>query len=529
MTDINPLSETTVFSDVILELLGEDSHAIGALVCKAWAAGYTNKTTHVRHLVASFSTYSLYKGDIKKRSDLIMYAARYSTDPEVLEDCRDGRTHEHVKAAAAAGNAAAIKCFLRLGPNQCLGQASVYDKELLVAAARHGHHHLFDLLGWRNAKSFPTQSVGWSGSLAAVKWMRDQELLEAGGSMYVAMGAARGGHLHIIEWLADNRYPWNSISFMQHVCTPEVLAFAVAAGLTYSAEAMAHEAARRNSIPMMRYLRDEGVTITIVFMNRAAEYGSRELMCWMKDEIPLEWNATTLAAAVSSNMTETVDMLLEAKCPMDASVTAATVVPHCERPRFHADLLDTLYAAGCPVDGRLIEEAATYGFIDAIKWARARGVAYTPDTMYCALYGAGTGNLDAGRYGNPLNMEIVQYLREDGCPTDSRCFAALVNHESGCLDLAHEIYSLLDEKEEYWDDDTIRTLFMDCESPEVVKVIQFLIDEVGYPFDGDEFERLIAPPEYTELRLEWTRERLHEWWYSDDEPLMEPVEGDDDL
>jgi hypothetical protein len=76
----------------------------------------------------------------------------------------------------------------------------------------------------------------------------------------------------------------------------------------------------------------------------------------------------------------------------------------------HLHVIKWLHAHGCPIDwgrDRLLDEALTYGCsIETIQWLRSRGQQWTNKSFGCAVAAS--------------KLEVLDYLRDDGCPWDAQ-------------------------------------------------------------------------------------------------------------
>lgn len=77
----------------------------------------------------------------------------------------------------------------------------------------------------------------------------------------------------------------------------------------------------------------------------------------------------------------------------------------------HLDILQWLWAQGCPCYYNICSTAVRHGQLEILRWLRSKGL-----SCYSSLY------YDAANFGH---LEVLRWLRAQGCPWDENaCFAA---------------------------------------------------------------------------------------------------------
>ena len=161
------------------------------------------------------------------------------------------------------------------------------------------------------------------GSLRDLIWLHKEGcMLER---LYVWDHAAYGGHLHLFEYLKEQKIPF---PYGSSICD---------------------WAARNGQLEAIKWLRKEGCPTHEYHtcMEAAAEGGQWEVLKWLNSDEGYdyeEWNQNTMKAAAGGGHLEIVKLLRCEGCPWDIKSCWSAVYYG------HLEVLKYLYSEGCPWD-----------------------------------------------------------------------------------------------------------------------------------------------------------------------------------
>ena len=299
------------------------------------------------------------------------------------------------QTAARAGQLSllqwAIECHVKGGGTNPL------NEDLCTYAARGGHLHVLEWLRERGCR--------WNE--------------------YACAYAARGGHLHVVEWLREMGCP----------CDHTTISYAALAGNIHVMEWL-HEkdgrrlhplpcdfAAKGGHLPSLQWLRHREYSLAPSCLLAAASKGHAEVVRWLWTAQGIEIPYESLAAAARCGSKETIEALREGGAIWFADVTlAAAQGGHMKLLRWLCEsqcdvgpgtcavlaqcnnvaMLEYLRENRCSWDEDTTNAAAEAGHLALLKWVTARGCPWSEETCASAAYGG--------------HLEVLQWLREQGCP-----------------------------------------------------------------------------------------------------------------
>lgn len=334
------------------------------------------------------------------------------------------------RRAAAAGQLDVIKWLHSHEYNE------ISDR-VACSAAKHGHQHVlewlakfgvisayvfdqaakgghFELIKWLRKQGYrwgdsATGSAAGYGDLDILKWMRDNgcpvaslaykhaasngklEILKwlysEGNDVFVniydlSREAIRGGHIHVLEWLVDIKYPLASSGY--------------------------RVAASKGRIDVFKWLLEKNVAMDAdcVLVIAAAE-GHLDMLKWLRAE-GYPWDNSLCPIAVSNSQVEVLKWAIENGCPYyleDCLDVLAQVRHNTEfNPCVRNDLemMQYLHSIGCQFNKSVFcERAAAAGDLPMLKWLREHGCPWNRDTCEVAYR---------------ADPRLINWIHENGCP-----------------------------------------------------------------------------------------------------------------
>jgi hypothetical protein len=131
------------------------------------------------------------------------------------------------------------------------------------------------------------------------------------------------------------------------------------------------------------------------------------------------------------------------------------------------EILEWLYAQGVPFTPDNCHEAAAQGYIDVLKWFRARGATWVPEKVMSRA--ASSGNLEMVKWlresegikwtkktskeaAKSRSLEVLKYVLENGCPYDEK---EITDCCAGNLNPPEMLRWAVEEKKFAWDASTL--------------------------------------------------------------------------
>lgn len=244
------------------------------------------------------------------------------------------------------------------------------------------------------------------GHLDILIWCKqfDPELFDSK-QMHIINNAANGGHLHVLQWLKNEGYIWNSQTFCN--------------------------AARGGHLHILKMLKDDNCPYDSWTFAFAAERGDIKILEWLK-EINCPMPENILRYASQAGRLDALKWLIENNSPKDenASICEAAYGGHLEVIKF---MLNNKYVKMDRLDGN---QLANLGLC-AIKGGNRNVIDYVykigaifPSESYC--YAIQHNNFELVKmlrnqnipwyittYSFAIeysNLEIMNWLRDNGCP-----------------------------------------------------------------------------------------------------------------
>ena len=150
-----------------------------------------------------------------------------------------------------------------------------------------------------------------SGSVDMLVWLAE---LACTFTQHASEGAARAGHVHVVEWLRTHGHPWDG-------------------------SALCDIAATTGNVQMLQYLKEHAA-----------------------------FSSDTLAAAAGAGQVHVCEFLLSERCPSDhRGCASAAAFGHCSTLRW-------LREHGCPMPAQIHVAAAESGSVEVMAYLRAEGL-----------------------------------------------------------------------------------------------------------------------------------------------------------
>ncbi|GFH47597.1 hypothetical protein CTEN210_04072 [Chaetoceros tenuissimus] len=205
-------------------------------------------------------------------------------------------------------------------------------------------------------------------------------------------GAARNGHVHILEWLVEKDAD----------CLNECNA---ARALIYNGRLA----------DVIKRLKDKGALGTFSHDQHgslAAETGSLEIFKYVIKDDPM-FNEEIFAGAALSGNIEKLEYCYHNSCPFDEN-TCSKALDNTDKD--HAlEVLKWLRHHKCPWNEETCSSAVRNDNLRALKWARHKGCPWNEQTFS-----------NAAKRGN---IEMLEYCRDNGCPMNATTCEMAVQNE----------------------------------------------------------------------------------------------------
>lgn len=260
------------------------------------------------------------------------------------------------------------------------------------------------------------------GDIGILRWLK---VLEMGKweLRHCAMAAAARGHTHVLAWMAANTVDaWAPAAFERAASGGHVDTMAWLIGNGHRVgnfEQAAISAAMNGHLRALEYMRlcrfhypSSSVLI------HAVRGGNIASVMWLRKE-GCQWFSGAFHDAVSRFSLGELKWMRHDGCPWGYD-TFSNVLD------WKSDIMEWLFAEGCPFSAYDCAAAALYCRLDVLKWMRAKGFPLDARVLTSAVYAA---NIDI------VKLEIVQWLFANGCEHDSSVFAnAAYNGSVGILE-----------------------------------------------------------------------------------------------
>ena len=227
--------------------------------------------------------------------------------------------------------------------------------------------------------------------------------------------AARGGHIHVLQWMLDNA---------------DTLYQCMIRSLTVIPLSVGIFAARGGHLKTLEWLQDNNLFCQEHLCTAAAQYGHLELLKWLRlHECP--WDGGTCARAAAGGYIHILEWLRLNECPWDVRTCEAAsrfrkydVLKWVRNREIHGsdvcplsefvnlalishgnlEMLKWTFAEGFPLSYKLCAHAASLPDIRIMQWLRSEGGQWSPDVCNNASIN--------GR------LENLQWAIANGCPFD---------------------------------------------------------------------------------------------------------------
>lgn len=389
------MDNTSLFRDLILPFLGEATYLLYAPVCRSWHAAFGRKVTHPRHVVQDLKTYRHHQEDILA-IDRPVFVARYCRDDRLLV-LFGGGCRRLAKEAVMKGN---LKSAFWFGVEQ----------DVTSMAIQHGLLDLKLLTNSRNPLVF-SKDIGTGGRVEYLEWMAGHGLLDSRVVEHVTVEAIKAGHVHVLQWFSDRGYDWN-VRIVADLCRhPHMLDYLLSHGHDVH-DLIVSDFARYNNQPLARHLYERcGLAPLRWQLNTAAEAGHVTMV-----RLLMSYGCPTdgaIQAAIRGGHIGVVRMLIDAGVPITRDDMLHTLYyGSIQRKPFRGAIMKLLHAERpIPLDSMFLMEAIRIWSMPAIKWLRCKGVAYPRNAAAAAI----CETVLHREKGQPFDMKLLNYLRNDGC------------------------------------------------------------------------------------------------------------------
>lgn len=352
------------------------------------------------------------------------------------------------KEAARCGHLSILQWLSRWHPLVVVGDDNDdndEDDDVAAEAAEAGH---LDIVKWLHehrhaAGAWSHQHVARIGDLDMVRWLCAQGIPEIDA---LFDGAARGGHLHVIEWLhehaPDHRHYESACTYAAAGGHLGVLQWLRAQGWPWN-KRVCIEAAESGHLAIIEWATAHGCSVGTKACAAAAKGGHVHVLQWLHDH-GCAWGVSATSDAARYGGLETLKWLIAQGCPYDADLIR--VGAH------HTGTVQWVYQQlGCPLTPGLCFAAAQCGNLDLLVWLRASGCPWDASAFAGAAYANRVDILDwlhkhdcpwsgnaycaAARDGN---IEAVDWFHAHGYPSTDEVFESAV--EAGHLGLVQWLH-----------------------------------------------------------------------------------------
>jgi hypothetical protein len=309
-------------------------------------------------------------------------------DEEVLRAAFEMGMPKHASlndGAAEAGDLAKLKFLCK--EMKC--PLNKYD--IMMSAVKGGSVPLLKFLAKEGCKinDNPFAAAASSGSVPVLDYLFARKGLKCPPDTFWLPGAARLGHLNVLQWAADrlgDKIVWNR----RDICT---------------------SAAQSGSIEMMQFLQQRGADLAehngssnfpLVkerITTTAARGERKEMLLWLKQQGILP-TVHAMCDAAERDMLDMCLFLYTEGCPWDDSVLNSANTGYYE-------LVQALYEQGCPIEIHSVRsQAASYGRVDILQY-----LLQLPDQPQSS-----TAQLTAQLNGAAVNEQLAaaKWLRQQG-------------------------------------------------------------------------------------------------------------------
>ena len=269
---------------------------------------------------------------------------------------------KHIQIAAATrGHLSLYTWAVKCGAN--------WDEEASMAAAKNGQLALLKKEPSLASYIYVIRdAAASSGKLNILKWLcEDQNLKSTILARKVGMAAAKGGHVHIFQYLQDNGGRYNSSSEFVDV------------------------AAREGHLELVKWLKANGYPWSQYTCENAVASRNFELVKWCREN-GCEWNFRTCLEAARIGNLEMLKWCKENGCKWNNDAS-------------DLDMLKWARLNYCEWTSAICTFAVLNGDFEMLKWARENGCDWSAETSAAA---AEKGHL-----------EILEWLKDNGCPDPS--------------------------------------------------------------------------------------------------------------
>lgn len=234
--------------------------------------------------------------------------------------------------------------------------------------------------------------------------------------------AARLGHLGIIRWFRENKFPWATNVMSTAACYghADIIRWLFDKGCPFDEHVIPCAVSGPCDLPALREIFE--ITEFPWDKNHACEQaissGKLDVLRWLREEKECPLNEQTFNAAVKRADVVILEYIREQICPWDWDMWKTAAMEG------NLSIIKWLYKNHYHPPGLLCEHAAKSGHTTVIAWARKKNWLWDVQTI-----------LNAARYGH---METVRWSYEHGCPWSERVYNMLIEygHEKSCPELA---------------------------------------------------------------------------------------------
>ena len=286
----------------------------------------------------------------------------------------------------------------------CIQRGFELNLKVFTNAAAFGHLELLKYLHTiERVNTYALcKEAAKSGNLELMKWLREQNCFW---DYHTYLAAAKYGHLHIIEYALENGC---LIDCPNNNCTW---------GITFH-EQITNIAARKGYINILQYAVENKWGWDLYINTYAAEKGQIDALKWLHKNVQ-KCNHYTYVKAASAGKISILEWLEEEVMTYDRNNTLP------------------------------LEEAASTGQLETVKWLHKRGFRLTELVFSSA--GAGT-------------IEVLEYLIDNNCPMDTYAYAtAIMSNKLENIKWLHL------HKCPYDNDSTLLAQNMNHPNPEIIK------------------------------------------------------------
>jgi hypothetical protein len=216
-------------------------------------------------------------------------------------------------------------------------------------------------------------------------------------------------NLNLLKYGHLNKCPWTKMTIDKIFTSnerPECFKYAIDNDCPLPPH-ICNIAARHGYLECLKYLHENGCPWKSQTCAIAAINGHLECLKYLHEN-GCPWTQFTCSAAAEGGHLECLKYAHENGCPWSSltceSTASGAIRTHAvNMGNGHLECLKYAHENGCPWQEWICTYAVKAGHLEMLKYAHENGCPWSSHTFYCASIGG------------PLQLECLQYLRDNGC------------------------------------------------------------------------------------------------------------------